>query len=390
MLSSVIDHVNFIGRRETSILTFTNRHGQDIGENPQDTDLDWNEDLESIVADPTGNTGVFDDNNIAGVDQDFAVEPTGVDIDKAFKAYVPLERAEPENGLGHQDPSKPEHLITPPTEHPNVKPTTKVASTPVPVKNAVSPKKGMAARIARMRKKPEKYVPSMKGNKYAVTLTQLKMSLYGSEDALSMVQRSVKLMSKGLHRCADIIGMIMVQLSMKTGIKKWGEAAEQAITVEMKQLHWRNSYKPMHWHELTSAQKERILESHIFVEEKRDGKIKARKVVGGNKQRDYITKEDVSSPTVSAEAVMLTCVIDAVEGRDVTVIDVLNAFVQTVVEDEEHRVIICIRGPLVDILVSMPPELYGPYVSTNKSGWKVLLMQCLNAVYGTMVAALLY
>jgi hypothetical protein len=34
----------------------------------------------------------------------------------------------------------------------------------------------------------------------------------------------------------------------------------------------------MHWHELTKAQKEQILESHIFVEEKRDGKIKARKV----------------------------------------------------------------------------------------------------------------
>ena len=67
-----------------------------------------------------------------------------------------------------------------------------------------------------------------------------------------------------------------------------------------------------------------------------DGKINARKVVGGNKQRDYITKEDVSSPTVAAEAVMLTCVIDAVEGRDVTIINVPNAFVQTVVEDEKH------------------------------------------------------
>jgi hypothetical protein len=40
----------------------------------------------------------------------------------------------------------------------------------------------------------------------------------------------------------------------------------------------------MHWHELTKAQKEHILESHIFVEKKQDGKIKARKGVGGNKQ----------------------------------------------------------------------------------------------------------
>ncbi len=44
----------------------------------------------------------------------------------------------------------------------------------------------------------------------------------------------------------------------------------------------------------------------------------------------------------------------------------------------------------MDILVSIAPEVYGPYVSTNKSGQKVLLVQCLNAVYGTMVTALLY
>jgi hypothetical protein len=53
-------------------------------------------------------------------------------------------------------------------------------------------------------------------------------------------------------------------------------------------------------------------------------------------------------------------------------------------------VIVCIRGPLVDILVSIAPDVYGPYVSTNKADQKVLLVQCLNAVYGTMVAALLY
>jgi hypothetical protein len=81
-----------------SILTFTNRHSQDIGDNPQDTDLDGDEDLESVIVHPTGNTGVYpvvDDNHIAGVDPDFAVEPTGVDIEEAFEAYVPLDRAEP-------------------------------------------------------------------------------------------------------------------------------------------------------------------------------------------------------------------------------------------------------------------------------------------------------
>jgi hypothetical protein len=50
-------------------------------------------------------------------------------------------------------------------------------------------------------------------------------------------------------------------------------------------------------------------------------------VVRGNKQQDYITKEDVNSPTVSAEAVMLTCVINALEDQDIAVIDIPNAFV---------------------------------------------------------------
>ncbi len=88
------------------------------------------------------------------------------------------------------------------------------------------------------------------------------------------------------------------------------------------------------------------MESHIFIEQKRDGKIKAWQVIGDNKQRNYITKEDVSSPTVSAEAVVLTCVIDAAEDRDIAVVDIPNAFVQTVVseEDAEHRVFVHISG----------------------------------------------
>jgi hypothetical protein len=74
------------------------------------------------------------------------------------------------------------------------------------------------------------------------------------------------------------------------------------------------------------------------------------------------------------------------------VVDIPNAFVQAVVseEDGDHWVIVHIRGQLVDILVSIAPDVYGPYVTTTKTGQKVLIVECLNAVYGTMVAALLY
>jgi hypothetical protein len=52
----------------------------------------------------------------------------------------------------------------------------------------------MAAHNARVRKPPEKYVPSMKGNKYSVTMTQIAASLGTSKHAVAMAQMSVKLM----------------------------------------------------------------------------------------------------------------------------------------------------------------------------------------------------
>ncbi len=178
--------------------------------------------------------------------------------------YVPQE-------LTEVDGPRQQATSMAPTDRLSIEPsTTPAVETPAP-----SPKKGMPAQNARNRKQPEKYVPSMKGNKDAVALTQIAASLKGSKHAMSMAQMSVKLMSKGAHMKPDTVGMIMAQLSMKAAIKKWGQEAEYVIAKEMKQLHWRDSYKPKHWHDLTKKQKEQILESYIFVEQKRDGLIKA-------------------------------------------------------------------------------------------------------------------
>jgi hypothetical protein len=158
----------------------------------------------------------------------------------------------------------------------------------------------------------------------------------------------------------------------------------------MKQLHWRNSFRPARYQELSEKQKQTILESHIFMKQKRTGEIKGRTVAGGNKQRGYINKEESSSPTVATESVLLTSIVDAIEERRTAIIDVPNAFIQTVVEDKSKRVIIRIRGMLVDILVKIAPEVYGPFVTTDRKGNKQILVECLNALYGTMVASLLY
>ena len=86
---------------------------------------------------------------------------------------------------------------------------------------------------------------------------------------------------------------------------------------------------------------------------KRCEKVKARKVAGGNKQRDYVSKEDASSPTVATKSVLLSCAIDAQENRESAVVDIPNAFIQTVVKDDLDKVVICICCMVIDMLVRL-------------------------------------
>jgi hypothetical protein len=145
---------------------------------------------------------------------------------------------------------------------------------------------------------------------------------------------------------------------LKAAIKVWGKDATKAAEAEMKQLHWQNSFMPKLWNKLSPEQKEKILESHIFITQKRSGEIKGRTVAGGNKQRGYIKKEDASSPTVLTKSVILTSMVDAIKKREIAIIDIPNAFIQIVVTDKNRRVIVCICSILVDILVKIAPDVY--------------------------------
>jgi len=224
----------------------------------------------------------------------------------------------------------------------------------------------------------------MGGNKYSYAVAQIAKYKALHPDAHTFFQHDF------YQAEPDVVASVMMQLSLKAGLREWGDRGYEAAHAEMKQLHMRNTFVPKHYEELTDVQKMTILESHMFLKEKRDGKIKGRTVAGGNKQRDYISKEDASSPTVAVESVMLSSIIDAEEGRDVATIDIPNAFIQTKVEDEKDQCVIKLRGVLVDMLEDIAPGVYTPYVRKSRKGVKCLLVQCLNAIYGAMIASLLY
>jgi hypothetical protein len=59
--------------------------------------------------------------------------------------------------------------------------------------------------------------------------------------------------------------------------------------------------------------------------EKRDGRIKAHTVADGWSQTRYL-EEQTYLPTVKLECIMLCSMIDALEGRYVTTVDIKGAF----------------------------------------------------------------
>ena len=132
----------------------------------------------------------------------------------------------------------------------------------------------------------------------------------------------------------------------------------------MEQLHDIMVFVPIKVESLTEQERKRAMESLIFLVEKRDKVMKARTCADGSSQRAYVSKEEAASPTAATESIMLTGVIDAKQGRDVITLDIPNAFVQTSIPQgkSDEKIIMKIRGALVDMLVEMSPETYKDHV----------------------------
>jgi hypothetical protein len=126
------------------------------------------------------------------------------------------------------------------------------------------------------------------------------------------------------------------QMSMQRGLKVFGEDGVAAVKKEMLQLHERKVMQLKPATELTREQKKEALAYLMFLKRKRCRKVKERGCADGWKQRAYTSREDAASPTVATESVFLTAVIDAMENRDVAVVDVPGAFMQADMDELVH------------------------------------------------------
>ena len=85
-----------------------------------------------------------------------------------------------------------------------------------------------------------------------------------------------------------LLGVILVQqYNLKKGLELFGDRAEAATTKELQQIHDFGTYVPQDAKELSKAERLKALLALMFIVEKRNGDIKARKCAVGSKQRTF-------------------------------------------------------------------------------------------------------
>jgi Reverse transcriptase (RNA-dependent DNA polymerase) len=168
-------------------------------------------------------------------------------------------------------------------------------------------------------------------------------------------------------------------------LREFGTAGVEAVQGELQQLHDRDVLTPVFSNDLSVEQRNQAFPYLMFLKQKRAGQVKGRGCAEGRKQKIYSNKEDASSPTVAIQSVLLTCIIDAMEDRDVATVDIPAAFMQA---EMDEIVFMKITGTMVNLLVSLDKCKYNRY-TTSEGNKDVLYVRLNKALYGTLRAALL-
>ena len=174
----------------------------------------------------------------------------------------------------------------------------------------------------------------------------------------------------------------LTQVSMRKGLKIFGNRVDKAVESEMKQLHEMGVLEPVGkllWEEKSGA-----FGYLIYLKEKSDGGIKGRGCANGRKYRRYIPKSEAASPTVSVEAVFITSVIDASEGRDLDVIDIPRAYLHT---DSDENTLVRFDGTMAELLGKMYLKIY---IEFSRNGSTFLCAKLKKSLYGCLRPGLFF
>ena len=178
---------------------------------------------------------------------------------------------------------------------------------------------------------------------------------------------------------------VLTQMTAKAGIRRYRDAACDAMRAEFRQLDQKGVFEPIMAQDLTREVRAQAL--RCIIKEKRCGKIKGRSYVCGWTPAEELYKQsETSSPTASSDTIMLTLVvIDALENRDVATADVAGAYLNAEMND---YVLMRLEGEDVDLMCDVNPS-YKAYVHRSRNGKKTLFLCLARALYSCVQSALL-
>jgi hypothetical protein len=201
------------------------------------------------------------------------------------------------------------------------------------------------------------------------------------------VARKEKQWSDECYKIAVDVMFTFTQMTADKGFKQFGERAFAAMFKEYNQLNDMAVFGKLNPDTLTSPEKKGALRAINLIKKKRNGDIKGRTCADGRPQRNYIPREEATSPTVSMEGLMASLVIDAHERRAVAIFDVPGAYLNADMPKDKF-VLLKLEGKFVDIMCEVNPEYLEDVRTVN--GKKVLYLRLLKALYGCIESALLW
>jgi len=174
-------------------------------------------------------------------------------------------------------------------------------------------------------------------------------------------------------------------MSAKAGFRKFGDVARNALKKEFKQLVDKPTFTPIDPNTLSKEERKEALECINIIAQKRCGLVKGRTCADGRKQQGKYDKSETASPTVSSDALMLTVVVDAKEGRCVGTADVTGAYLNAMMDE---LVIMALRGEFALLMCEVEPS-YRQFL-TYENGVPTLYLRLDRALYGCVKSALLW
>ena len=193
---------------------------------------------------------------------------------------------------------------------------------------------------------------------------------------------------------AKLNGMVVNALlcSLSRDIQKFGQPGIISAKKEIGQILSTGSLKPTPHSKVTADERDKALECKLFIEAKRDGRIKSRFVGGtGASSQDKHQFPDLSSPTVRFESVALLLKVSAQNNYKLAVADVPGAYLHAEFQDLSlnptpgKRRFVRVRGELAKLMGQVDSNCKN---LTDDNG--VLYLQLQKALYGLIESAKLW